>query len=89
MTSRRTMLLLGAFEHPDSASYYFWAGIITPLGLLGPLHFGLLIPLALAGILVLALRRRRVRRGLPGLRLVHGADGVQGARAAGAGAARV
>jgi tetratricopeptide (TPR) repeat protein len=58
---RKALLLLGAFEHPDNASYYFWAGVITPLGLLGPLHFGLLVPAALAGLLVLALRRRRLR----------------------------
>lgn len=61
LEARKALLLLGAFEHPDSASYYFWAGIITPLGLLGPLHFGLLMPLVLAGLLTLALRRRRVR----------------------------
>lgn len=61
LEARKALLLLGAFEHPDSASFYFWAGIITPLGLLGPLHFGLLFPLVLAGMLTLAMRRRRVR----------------------------
>jgi 4-amino-4-deoxy-L-arabinose transferase-like glycosyltransferase len=59
---RKALLLLSAFEHPDNASFYFWAGIVTPLGLLGPFHFGLLIPLALAALAALAFRRRERRQ---------------------------